>query len=106
MKDKIKTIEFKITAIETKNIEIVQKTNDKRLQLIDFQIQFDEFKNKYEVAIIIEERDDDDDFIINILKKKRSSKHFDSFIFIDNVNFIWREWKFKIHDKMTINHDH
>ena len=88
MKDKIKIVEFKITTIETKNIEIVQKTNDKRFQFIDFQIQFDEFKNKYEITIIIEEREDDDDFIINFLKKKRLLKHFNFLIFIDDVNFI------------------
>ena len=39
-------------------------------------------------------------------KKKRFSNHFDSSTFIDDVNFTWRIWKIKMHNKIMINTNH
>ena len=40
-------------------------------------------------------------------KNKRWFKiHFESFTFIDEIDFIWRVWIIKMHDKMIINNDY
>ena len=106
MKNKFKIVELKVITIEIQNINNTKKIDDRRIEIIDFNTQFIEFKKKYFDLMINEERDDDDLFIVNFSKKKRILKHFESFTFIDEMNFDWRIWKFKIHDKMTINRDH
>ena len=106
MKNKFKIVELKIITIEIQNINNTKKIDDRRIEIIDFNTQLIELKKKYFDLIINEERDDDDLFIVNFSKKKRIFKHFESLIFIDEVNLDWRIWKFKIHDKITINHDH
>ena len=106
MKNIFKIVEFKIITIEIQNINNIKKIDDKRIEIIDLNTQLIELKKKYVDLIINEKRDDDDLSIVNFSKKKRIFKHFESFTFIDEVNNDWRIWKFKIHDKMTINHDH
>ena len=54
-----------------------------------------------------EESDDEISVISFFQKNKRRFKtHSDFSKFIDEIEFIWRVWKTKIHDKMTINADH
>ena len=106
MKNKLKIVELKAITIEIQNINNIKKIDDKRIEIIDLNTQLIELEKKYVDLIINEERDDDDLSIVNFSKKKRIFKHFESLTFIDEVNFDWRIWKFKIHDKMTINHDH
>ena len=90
MKNKLKIVELKAITIEIQNINNIKKIDDKRIEIIDFNTQLIEFKKKYVDLIINEERDDDDLFIVNFSKKKRTFKHFESFTFIDEVNFDWR----------------
>ena len=45
-------------------------------------------------------------FVFNVSKKRFFVKHFDLFTFINKMNFIWRVWKTKMHNKITINNDH
>ena len=60
---------------------------------IAFQLKHDAFRQRY-------------DALITITRKKRSSNHSDLSTFIDDVNFTWRTWKVKMHDKMMINKNH
>ena len=60
---------------------------------IAFQLEHNALRQKYDV-------------LIAITRKKRFSNHFDSLTFIDDVNFTWRIWKVKMHDKMMINKNH
>ena len=74
------------------------------------------FKKNHDVLLITtrnrifdsnDEKNDDENNLINFKKNKRRFKtHSNSFIFINEMNFIWRVWKTKMHDKMTINVDH
>ena len=60
---------------------------------IAFQLEHDAFRQRY-------------DALIAITRRKRFSNHLDSSTFIDDVNFTWRTWKIKMHDKMMINKNH
>ena len=60
---------------------------------IVFQLEHDALRQRYEA-------------LIANARKNRFSNHFDSSTFIDDVNFTWRIWKIKMHDKMMINKNH
>ena len=55
-----------------------------------------------------DEKSDDENNVTDLFRKnkRRFKTHFDSSTFIDEVDFIWRVWKTKMHDKMMINSDH
>ena len=71
----------------------IEKQSSSSANHLAFQLEHDAFRQRY-------------DALITITKKKRFSNHFDSSTFIDDVNFTWRTWKIKMHDKLMINKDH
>ena len=55
-----------------------------------------------------DEKNDDENNVTDFFRKnkRRFKTHFESFTFIDEIDFIWRVWKTKMHDKMMINNDY
>ena len=90
-----------------------EKTRD---QLKIKQHDYNLLKKNHETLLITtrnrtldsdDEESDDENNLIDFKKNKRRFKaHSDFFTFINEVNSIWRVWKTKMHDKMTINIDH
>ena len=90
-----------------------EKTRDQfKIKQHDYNL----FKKNHETLLITtrdrtfdsdDEESDDENSLTDFKKNKRRFKtHSDFFIFINEVNSIWRVWKTKMHDKMTINVDH
>ena len=75
MKNQFKIVEFKIITIEIQNINNIENIDNKRIEIIDFNTQFIEFKKKY-VDLIINEKHDDNDFSIVIRRFFEKKTHF------------------------------
>ena len=113
-KKKVVTIEQRIKKTKILRKKTIENVNERRVDNITFINDnitfiknFVDLQKKYDVLMIRNERENDDRFIIIIFSnKKRFSKHSNSSKFIDDVNSIWRIWKFAVYDKMTINANH